>query len=594
MTPNGSSIFRHPVERQAGHGACQLRAERRGGPVSQILIATTIGILTTVSALVIRGAQLGRRLSHRLPAEFRRLSQDNRLKDFQLLAHSVQVKPHAEAITPEKHTYSQILHSSALIGASSVLNIAIGIVGTKAMAVLLGPAGFGLMAMYNSIADFAQNIASMGINSSGVRQIAAAVGSSDEDRIARTAAVLRRTSLILGVLGAILLIGFSGPVSTFTFGSPQHATAVALLSAAVFFRCVSAGQGALIQGVRRMRDLAKMSVLGALFGTVISIPVVYFLREDGVVPSLVAVSTMTIVTSWWYSRKVKMKTQSMTMSQLGGEAATLLKLGFAFMASGLMMSGATYVVRVLVLREVGFEAAGLYQSAWTLGGLYVGFILNAMAMDFYPRLTAVAEDNTACNRLVNEQAQVGLLMATAGVIATLTFSPLVITLFYSPKFYEAAELLRWLCLGMTLRIISWPMGFIILAKGAQKLFFWSELAWTATYLGLSLLCVISFGLNGAGVAFFGSYVFHALLSYLIARRLSGFGWSTANKRISLLLVSLIGAVFVGFYILPPLLATAFGILAVIFSGVYSVRALFNLVGRDRIPRSLRQLISRFR
>ena len=106
------------------------------------------------------------------------------------------------------------------------------------------------------------------------------------------------------------------------------------------------------------------------------------------------------------------------------------------------------------------------------------------ATDFYPRLTAVAEDNTACNRLVNEQAQVSFLMAAAGVIATLTFSPLVITLFYSPKFYEAAEVLRWLCLGMTLRIISWPMGFILLAKGAQKLFFWSELAWTVIYLGL--------------------------------------------------------------------------------------------------------------
>ena len=103
-----------------------------------------------------------------------------------------------EAITPEKRTYSQIFRTSALIGTSSVLNIAIGIVGTKAMAVLLGPAGFGLMALYNSIADLAQNIASMGINSSGVRQIAAAVGSGDTEQIARTAVVLRRTSIILG------------------------------------------------------------------------------------------------------------------------------------------------------------------------------------------------------------------------------------------------------------------------------------------------------------------------------------------------------------------------------------------------------------
>jgi PST family polysaccharide transporter len=283
----------------------------------------------------------------------------------------------------------------------------------------------------------------------------------------------------------------------------------------------------------------------------------------------------------------------MTVSQLGTEATALLKLGFAFMASGLMMAGATYAVRVLVLRKVGFEAAGLYQSAWTLGGLYVGFILDAMGADFYPRLTAVARDDAACNRMVNEQAQVSLLMAAAGVMATLTFSPLVITLFYSPKFYEAADVLRWLCLGMTLRIISWPLGFILLAKGAQTIFFWSGLAWTAIYLVLSLVCVTFFGLIGVGIAFFGSYVFHTLINYFIVRRLSDFHWSTANKRIGLLVVSLIGAVFGGFYVLPSLWATMFGTLAVIFTCIYSIRALLNLAGRDWLPRPLQQFISGF-
>ena len=99
----------------------------------------------------------------------------------------------AQIATPEKHTYGQILKSSAMIGGSSVLNIGIGIVRTKAMALFLGPAGFGLMGLYGSIADLAQSIAGMGINSSGVRQIAEAVGSDDTQRISRTVAVLRRT-----------------------------------------------------------------------------------------------------------------------------------------------------------------------------------------------------------------------------------------------------------------------------------------------------------------------------------------------------------------------------------------------------------------
>jgi PST family polysaccharide transporter len=481
-----------------------------------------------------------------------------------------------------------------LIGGSSILTIGIRVVGTKAMAVLLGPAGFGLMSLYSSIADVAQNIAGMGVNSSGVRQIAAAVGSGDREEIARTAYVLRRTSVILGLFGAILLIGLSPAVSILSFGSDQQTIAIVLLSAAVLLSCVGGGQGALIQGMRRISDLAKMRVLGALFGTMISIALVYFLRENGLVLSLVGSAALTVVISWWYTQKIKVQCATMTISQLRASATPLLKLGFTFMATGLMMSGAAYAVRVLVVRYIGFEAAGLYQSAWALGGVYVGFILESMGADFYPRLTAVAEDNTACNRIVNEQTQVGLLMAAAGVLATLTFSPLVISLFYTPKFVEAVEVLRWLCLGMTLRMISWPMGFIIVAKGAQRLFFWSELAWTAVYIGLSLACIAYFGLKGTGIAFFISYIFHVIMIYVIVRHLSGFDWSAGNKRLILFFILFTSVVFCGFYLLPPVLATIIGTSAVLVSGVYSFCTLVNLVDQNRLPRSMQQLRLRLR
>lgn len=480
----------------------------------------------------------------------------------------------------ENHTYGQILKSSALVGGSSLLNIAIGILRTKAMAMLLGPAGFGLAGLYGSVADLSISVAGMGINSSGVRQIAEAVGSDDRERIALTTAVLRRSSIVLGLLGAALLVVFSRQVSRLTFGNDQHAAAISLLSIAVFFRLVSAGQGALIQGMRRIADLAKMGVLGAFFGTVVSIPVVYFFREKGVVPYLVLIAAMTIVTSWWYSRKLKVKTPPMTASQVGQEAAALLKLGFAFMSSGFMTMGVAYAVRITVMRKVGVEATGLYQSAWTLGGLYVGLILQAMGADFYPRLTASAKHNGECNRLVNEQALVGLLLAGPGVIATLTFAPIVIALFYTAKFGAAVDILRWICLGATLQVVTWPMGFIILAKGKSAIFFFSELAWTIVAVGLARVCVRSFGLTGAGIAFFGSYVFHGLLIYPIVRQLSGFRWLKASKRTGLLFLSLIAGVFTAFYVLPLVVAVSFGTVAAIVSCAYSIRALLQLTAVD--------------
>jgi antigen flippase len=494
------------------------------------------------------------------------------------------------AKSQSKQTYGQILKSSAIVGGSTVLNVGIGIVRTKILALLLGPGGFGLAGLYTSIISLAQSIAGMGVNTSGVRQIAEAAGSGDQYKVARTTIVLRRTSLVLGLLGIVLLLMFSRVVSILTFGNAEHRGAVCLISLAVLFQLISAGQGALIQGMRRIADLAKMNVIGALSGLIISVPAVYVLRERGIAISLVLVAATTILTSWWYSRKIQISAARLTLGEVRSEAAGLLKLGVVFMVSGLLVPGVAYFVRVLLLHKVGMAATGIYQSAWTLGGLYVGFILQAMGADFYPRLTAAANNNADCNRLVNEQALIGLLIAGPGVIATLTFAPLVISLFYSARFGAAVGVLRWICLGAMLQVVTWPMGFIIVAKARRRLFLLSELLWAMAAIALAWACVNRWGLNGAGLAFFLSYIVHWLVVYPITRRLSNFGWSLQNRRTGLIVLSSIAVVFLSFYVLPQRAALSVGVLAVLLSSFYSVRVLSKLIPTHEIPRPMRQLL----
>jgi antigen flippase len=487
------------------------------------------------------------------------------------------------SIAARSHSYGQILKSSAIIGGSSVVNIAASVVRAKTMALLLGPAGVGLLGLYGSVLELTQSIAGMGINSSGVRQIAEAVGSGNTQRVAQTAAVLRRTSLFLGALGAILLVVFCRPVSRWTFGTNEFAASVALLSLAVFFQSVSNGQTALIHGMRRIADLARIGVLGALFGTSITLTLVYFLREEGLVLSLVSGAAVGLGICWWHRRKIHIPAPSLTVLQVREDAAALLKLGSVFMASAVLTTGAAYTVRVIVRDNISLEAAGLYQAAWTLGGLYVGFILQAMGTDFYPRLTAVANNNIECNRLVNEQAQISLLLAGPGVIATLTFAPLVIALFYDTTFIGAVQPLRWICLGMVLRVVAWPMGFIVLARGARGIFFWTEVAATVVHVGLAATLVGRFGLTGATMAFAGLYIWHGILIYVIVRRLTGFRWSAANRRTGRLFLPLIGVVFSAFLLLPLWIATVIGIVAVLVSGIYSLRVLCRLVSPELVP-----------
>ncbi|MBB2752925.1 UNVERIFIED_ORG: PST family polysaccharide transporter [Rhizobium aethiopicum] len=128
---------------------------------------------------------------------------------------------------------------------------------------------------------------------SGVRQIAEAAGIGDAARIARSAKALRRISLVLGLLGALLLAALAFPVSNFTFGDSQHAGGIALLCLAVFLRIVSSGQNALIQGLRDIADLARINVLTGFFGTVVSIPLIYLFDAQAIAPTVVAIAAVT-------------------------------------------------------------------------------------------------------------------------------------------------------------------------------------------------------------------------------------------------------------------------------------------------------------
>lgn len=485
---------------------------------------------------------------------------------------------------PTRSSYGQIFRSTAWIGGASAIQILLGMVRTKCLALWLGPTGVGLIGIYNSIIELASTAAGMGVGSSGVRQIAEAAGSGDEQRIATTIKTLRRTALALGALGAVTVIALCRPISQLTFGDTRHAWAVAVLALTVFFTAVAGGQSALIQGMRRIADLARMRVWGALLGTVVGLTLIWFWREEGIVPLLVLLSVMALLTSWWFASRIPVAPVRLGLRETAREARGLLGLGLVFVASALMIAGVAYLTRMIVIRELGLVAMGHYTAAFTLAGLYVGFILQAMGTDFYPRLTAVARDNEAVNRMVNEQTEISLLLTVPGVLATLTFATWVIALFYSDKFEPAGEVLRWQVLGSLGRVLSWPMGFILLAKGSRRMFLMTEISANVVHVALVLWGVRVFGLPGAGMAFFGVYVFYVLFMVVISRRESGFRWSPVNTRFMSWMLPTVVLAFVATAVLPPTPSMAAGGLVTAACGWFCLKGLVRHVPAHRLGR----------
>jgi enterobacterial common antigen flippase len=427
-------------------------------------------------------------------------------------------------------------------------------VRAKALAIFLGPSGTGLMGIYGSITQLASTIANIGLSSSAVKQIAAANVSNDKDSIGKTLFVFRSLIRITTIIASLVMIIFAPKISELSFGKADYANGVRWMSLVVFFTGISSGQFTLLQGLRRIKDLALARVVGAVLAAFAGVLIIWIFKAKGIIPYLIVASVATICVSWYFAHQVKIKSIKICFKEYKPEALKLLSMGTAFLVSGLVISFTGYYSRILISNQFSVSDVGLYTASWTLSAIYVNFILGAMGADFYPRLTEVINDNNIANRLINEQTDMGITLAFAGILGVIGFSPIFIQVFYSSKFIGAVPMLQWMTIGMTLKIISWPVAYIIVTKGKSGIFIFTELLWGLLFIPLLYLMIKKFGLEGAGIAFFTTYFLYTIVVMLIGKKLSGFMWNKKTaKQIVLLILSVMIVFCITRFMKNPLL-----------------------------------------
>ncbi len=475
-------------------------------------------------------------------------------------------------------SYREIFKSSSIVGGANALVIVIRMVSAKAVALLIGPVGYGLVGLLQSTIEFVGTGTRFGLLNAIVREIATASGSGDEEALGRTIQAVRLAMLGSGALGAACMVLFARKISMLTFGSEEHATAIAVLSSVVLLKTLAQGRFSIMQGLRRIQDLALAKVLGSVFGAVAAITLLAVYGLRGVVPLIVAGAICSFLVSWWFLRRAAIPKSRLSFRTFLRTIRPLMALGFMFLLAGLATNGMGYTARVMVGRRFGTEGVGFYSAAWGISGMFVGFVLQAMGTDFYPRLCAVADDAREMRRLVNEQTTIGVLMALPGILFFLSLAPLLIRLFYSAKFLPATNLLIFMMLGMAVRVVAWPLGYIKIAKMRNGIFLATEVGFVIGYLLALWFLLPAIGIVAAGVGWLIAYVLFLAANYIIGRRLIAFRWSRESR-----LTMGTGALSVvltlsGVWLLPRGVGAAAGIAVAIIVSLIFKRQLERLLG----------------
>lgn len=471
-------------------------------------------------------------------------------------------------------SHRQVFRSSAIIGGSSVINMAISIAKVKILAVLLGPAGIGLMGLYQNLIAVTSKLAGGGLDSSGVRQVAAVADDAALLPVVRRALWL--ANLMLGASGMCILWLLREPISHWVFGGSAHGSDVGWLGLGLLLTLLAGSQTALLQGLRRIGDMAMVSILSALVAAGIGSIAVYLLGNDGVLWFVLSAPAVNFLVAHYYVARLPDPRTPYDLATLHPQWLIMLRLGIPLMAAGLLMLITQLAVRSMVLHELGLEASGYFQAAWAISMTYVGFVLNAMAMDYFPRLTTAINDHERASKLVNEQTEMALLFVGPALLGVITLAPWLIQLLYSQEFGPAAEILRWQVLGDIFKVASVPMVFIFLAKGHGGIAVGIQFLWSAIYTGMLIFGIDEYGLVMTGVGFVAAYLLYYVVVAILANRLIGFKLSQRNWVFTLMLSACAASIL---FFTTQSAATAYiiGLLATLLFSLYSLRRLDHLI-----------------
>ena len=438
------------------------------------------------------------------------------------------------------NSYRNIIRGSSFFGGVQVFNILINLIRGKFVAIILGPDGMGVSALFNSASNTIQRFASLGLNQSIIRDVSDdTAGAEERERVIRTSLGLTN---LTGLLGFLICVVFCLPLSEITFGEYSYWWQFIILGIGIWFAIAGTGKLSILQGLHEVKKISRASIVGGLTGLCVGVPLYYLFGFKGIVPAIVIIFLALYI---FYSLSLK---KSYTFKHPKEDwktyiplAKKLIFLGVVLMSGEVITNLVTYLINLFVRMQGSVDDVGLYQAANSVTNQFGGVIFSALAMDYFPRLSKVASDNVKMKSVVNRQSEVVAWLITPAMALLILSAPLLIRVLLSESFETIIPLMRWMGLGMMLRAFSFPMAYITFAKGNKKVFFILE-GICANTLTLVLSCLFFqwFGLIGLGYALVADNGLCFLLYYIVNRRLYGYNLSlgsTTNYILGALMVS---------------------------------------------------------
>lgn len=189
-----------------------------------------------------------------------------------------------------------VLKYTGVFGGVQGLTILMSIVRNKLASHYLGPVGFGLMCIYQNIAEFAGSTTNCGIPFSSVRELSELTEGTENTENAALlkspaltglVAVIRTWCLWTALAGVLFTLAGAPLLWRWFFPEGEvDVWSIALLAPLVAALSITGGEISILKGMRRLRRIALISAVGAVSTLCLTVPFFWSMGLNGILLAL--------------------------------------------------------------------------------------------------------------------------------------------------------------------------------------------------------------------------------------------------------------------------------------------------------------------
>ncbi|WP_298448166.1 O-antigen translocase [uncultured Marinobacter sp.] len=411
-----------------------------------------------------------------------------------------------------------LIKTSLLNGIAVIIKMLTLLGLNKILAIYVGPSGYAALGQFQNVVQMITTFASGAINTGVTKYTAEHF--DDEVRQHAVWHTAGTIALIGSLSSAALVVAFNRSLAGWALKDETLGSVFIWFAATLVLFVFNTLLLAILNGKKEIQRYVIANIAGSLLALAVTSFMAIQFGLYGALVALAIYQSLTFFVTLLMTYKAPWFKFVYLVGGIDKSAAKdLSKYAAMAIFSAILAPFSHTLIRNHLGETLSWDAAGYWEAMWRLSGAYLMLVTTTLGIYYLPRLSELQNSADIRQEIIQGYKLILPITAFFGVILYVSRG-LVTKVLFSIEFQEMEVLFAWQIIGDILKIASWILSFLMLAKAMTKLFLLTQVFFHSGFYLLTVLFTPIYGLQGVAIAHASCYfIFFIFLYILVFKKL---------------------------------------------------------------------------